>query len=170
MKIIHSMVFIVIVPLILCSSAFAEKVCPKDGESYPDSVNFCGKHGVKLTSQIKIGVLFSISGSLRNNFGMDQVKSIDNLVDEINRTGGIKGCKLKIRAFDIESNLQIAKNRARQLVQDNVVITFGHSTETDVGNTVMAIFKEANIPYVYGDRETIHRFLSKKGEILKYIK
>ncbi len=43
-----SIALIVMMAFILCPSAFAEKVCPKGGEVYPDSENFCGIHGVKL--------------------------------------------------------------------------------------------------------------------------
>jgi hypothetical protein len=48
MRIIRSVAFLVIGLIVFDSSAYAEKVCPVDGEVWPDSTQYCGKHGAKL--------------------------------------------------------------------------------------------------------------------------
>lgn len=49
------------------SSAFAEKVCPIDGEVFPDSAVYCPKHGVKLIERSASEIyVYTVDGKTEN--------------------------------------------------------------------------------------------------------
>jgi formylglycine-generating enzyme required for sulfatase activity len=51
MQVFSRLAFAAFFLLWLCSVAYAEKYCPVDGETYPDSARYCGTHGNKLDTK-----------------------------------------------------------------------------------------------------------------------
>lgn len=80
---------------------------------------------------IKIGALFAITGPA-SFLGEPERNTAQMVIDEINRTGGIKGHTLQLIAYDTQGDTTKAKQLVNKLIKnDKVVAIIGPSTTGD---------------------------------------
>jgi branched-chain amino acid transport system substrate-binding protein len=96
---------------------------------------------------IKIGALFAVTGPA-SFLGEPERNSAQMVVDEINRTGGIKGRKVELVTYDTGGDATKAVQLANKLIKnDHVSAIIGPSTTGDT-MAVIPIVERAHIPLV----------------------
>jgi len=98
-----------------------------------------------LADEIKIGAIFSATGRV-SFIGDPEKKTVEMLVERINKSGGVLGKKLNVIIYDSESNTNKAVTAANRLLKsDKVVAAIGPSLS---GNSmaVKPLFEKAGIP------------------------
>jgi len=96
---------------------------------------------------IKIGALFSVSGPAAF-LGEPERNTAQMLVDEINKSGGIKGQKLELVVVDTQGDPAKAVQGANKLIKDDkVVAIIGPSTTGDT-MAVIPVIEKAAIPMI----------------------
>lgn len=96
---------------------------------------------------IKIGGLFSITGPA-SFLGEPERNTAQMVVNKINASGGIKGRKLQLIAYDTQGDATKAVQAATRLIkQDRVVAIVGPSTTGDT-MAVIPLVEKAKIPLV----------------------
>ena len=105
---------------------------------------------------IKVGVLFSLSGSLAV-VENDSTQVTLFAIDEINKAGGIAGMKVEPVVIDAKSDIKVFSEKISQLIlQDKVVATFGGYTSASrraMAPVVMARNHLLYYPTCYEGRE-----------------
>lgn len=82
---------------------------------------------VRAEASYKIGVILSTTGKYAS-LGQDEKNAVLLLLDEINKSGGIRGNKIELITEDDESNAAKAGGLARKLItEDNVIGIIGSS-------------------------------------------
>lgn len=78
-------------------------------------------------AEIRLGGLFSSTGPT-SFLGMPEKQTLEMLVDQVNKSGGIKGEKIKLFIYDTQGDENITINSFRKLVtRDKVVAVLGPS-------------------------------------------
>lgn len=78
-------------------------------------------------AEIRLGGLFSSTGPT-SFLGMPEKQTLEMLVDEANKSGGIKGEKIKLITYDTQGDENITINSFRKLVtKDKVIAVIGPS-------------------------------------------
>jgi branched-chain amino acid transport system substrate-binding protein len=89
-----------------------------------------GSSGVTAAEEVKIGALIPLTGFV-SGFGQQQQIAVELAEEEINKSGGILGQKLKIIIYDEESKGEKSILGFRKLVtQDKVLAVIGPFTST----------------------------------------
>ena len=106
-----------------------------------------GVGGAFAAQPIKIGALFAVTGPA-SFLGEPERNTAQMLIDEINRTGGIKGRQLQLIAYDTQGDATKAVQAATRLIkEDNVVAIIGPSTTGD-SMAVIPLVEKAQIPLI----------------------
>ena len=108
--------------------------------------NNSGGNGEKALEPIKIGAIFSVSGSA-STLGKPEMDTIKMLVDQWNQNGGIDGRKIELYAYDDKSDQNEAVlNMKKVLEQDKVSVVIGGTTS---GNSLAMIplAEKAKVPF-----------------------
>ena len=80
------------------------------------------------SASVKIGAIFAITGP-NANLGMPEARTLQMLVDDANRAGGIAGRKVELILKDSQGNAEKAISYAKQLIEeDEVLVIIGPST------------------------------------------
>ena len=96
---------------------------------------------------VKIGGLFSVSGPAAF-LGEPERNTAQMVVDEINKTGGIKGRKLELVVIDTQGDPAKAVQGVNKLIKnDKVVAIIGPSTTGD-SMAVIPVVEKAGIPLI----------------------
>ncbi len=74
--------------------------------------------------KIKVGLLFPMKGGL-GGAGANRVVAAKVALQEINKAGGVLGSELELVLKDTESNPQIARKRAQELIDEGVNFIIG---------------------------------------------
>ncbi len=83
---------------------------------------------VKKGGTIKVGVLFSLTGSLAV-VETDSNQVVQFAIDKINKAGGIMGMKVEPVIIDAKSDIKVYSEKISQLIlKDRVIATFGGYT------------------------------------------
>lgn len=102
---------------------------------------------VLAASPIKIGALFSVTGPA-SFLGEPERNTAQMVVDEINKSGGIKGRMLQLVAYDTQGDATKAVQAASRLIkEDKVVAIIGPSTTGDT-MAVIPLAEKAHIPLI----------------------
>ena len=96
---------------------------------------------------IKIGALFAVTGPAAF-LGEPERNSAQMVIDEINRSGGIKGRKLELVVYDTAGDSTKAVQLATKLIKnDKVVAIIGPST-TGESMAVIPVVEKEKIPLI----------------------
>ena len=96
---------------------------------------------------IKIGALFAVTGPA-SFLGEPERNSAKMVVDEINKSGGVKGHRLELVSYDTGGDATKAVQLANRLIKDDhVVAIIGPSTTGDT-MAVIPVVEKANIPLI----------------------
>ena len=80
------------------------------------------------SNSVKIGAIFAITGP-NANLGTPEARTLQMLVDDANRAGGIAGRKVELILKDSQGNAEKAISYAKQLIEeDEVLVIVGPST------------------------------------------
>jgi len=110
---------------------------------------------------ISVGIYLSLSGD-NADFGITTKNGVELAIEEINKTGGVKGKKLKPVYKDTASKPEEAGTVARQLVsQDKVAVAIG-SVESGQSLVAAPIFQEAGVPMV--SPSSTNPLVTQKGD------
>ncbi len=100
-----------------------------------------------FTKEIKIGAILAVSGPA-SFLGDPELKTLNYLVENQNRTGGINGNPLKLIAYDSEGNPKKALTFAKRLIgRDKVSLIIGPST-TGETLAIAKTIERAKIPLI----------------------
>ncbi len=96
---------------------------------------------------IKIGAIFSVSGPA-SFLGEPERDTAQMMVDEINKTGGVKGRKLELIVYDTQGDATNAVQAVNRLIKnDKVVAIIGDST-TGNSMAVIPVVEKAQVPII----------------------
>jgi len=102
---------------------------------------------VMAAQPIKIGALFAITGPA-SFLGEPERNTAQMVVDEINKSGGIKGRILELVVYDTQGDATKAVQAATRLIkEDKVAVIIGPSTTGD-SMAVIPIVEKAQIPLI----------------------
>jgi len=108
---------------------------------------FCLSTAALAAPPIKIGALFAVTGPA-SFLGEPERNTAQMVVDEINKTGGIKGRKLELITYDTGGDATKAVQLANKLVKnDQVVAIIGPSTTGD-SMAIIPVVEKAQIPLI----------------------
>jgi len=80
------------------------------------------------SNSVKIGAIFAVTGP-NANLGMPEARTLQMMVDDANRAGGIAGRKVELILKDSQGNAEKAISYAKQLIEeDEVLVIVGPST------------------------------------------
>jgi len=94
----------------------------------------------------KVGALFASSG-FNSTLGQTQKPTVEMLVDQINKAGGINGHPLEVIIYDTKSDTATATTLANKLIEQGVVAIIG-PTSTGESMAVKTIAAQANVALV----------------------
>jgi len=125
----HSIIKIVLIPLIICLTAASPALCESGKTPY------------------KIGGIFAVTGPA-SFLGDPEQKSMEMVVEQINAAGGIDGHMLEAVIYDTEGDPSKAVMSANKLInKDNVIAIIGPSL-TPTTLAVMPVVQRAKIPFI----------------------
>jgi branched-chain amino acid transport system substrate-binding protein len=96
---------------------------------------------------IKIGALFSVSGPAAF-LGEPERNTAQMVVNEINKTGGIKGQKLELIVIDTQGDPAKAVQGANKLIKDDKVVAIIGPSTTGDSMAVIPVIEKAEIPLI----------------------
>jgi branched-chain amino acid transport system substrate-binding protein len=96
---------------------------------------------------VKIGALFSVSGPAAF-LGEPERNTAQMVVDEINKTGGIKGRKLELVVIDTQGDPAKAVQGVNKLIKDNKVVAIIGPSTTGDSMAVIPVVEKAGIPLI----------------------
>ncbi len=103
--------------------------------------------GAFAAQPIKIGALFSVTGPPAF-LGEPERNTAQMVVDEINKSGGVKGRQLQLIVYDTQGDATKAVQAANRLIkEDNVVAIIGPST-TGETMAVIPVAEREKIPMI----------------------
>jgi len=128
-----------VLPLLVCLSIIAALI------------SGCGSSADKTagsneSKSYKIGVVLDISGK-SSSLGIPERNTVEMMVDEINKNGGINGTELEVIMLDTKSNETEAALAAKKLIQQDVLAIIGASTS---GSTMAMVesAENAGVPLI----------------------
>ena len=108
---------------------------------------FLASGPVLAAPPIKVGALFSVTGP-PSFLGEPERNTAQMVVDEINKSGGIKGRKIELVVYDTQGDATKAVQAATRLIKDDKVSAIiGPSTTGDT-MAVIPIVEKAQIPMI----------------------
>jgi branched-chain amino acid transport system substrate-binding protein len=102
---------------------------------------------VMAAEPIKIGALFSVSGPAAF-LGEPERNTAQMIVNDINKTGGIKGRQLELIVIDTQGDATKAVQGANKLIKDNKVVAIIGPSTTGDSMAVIPIVEKAEIPLI----------------------
>lgn len=102
---------------------------------------------VMAAQPIKIGALFSITGPA-SFLGEPERNTAQMVVDEINKSGGIKGRMLELVVYDTQGDATKAVQAATRLIKDDKVAAIIGPSTTGDSMAVIPIVEKAQVPMV----------------------
>lgn len=110
----------------------------------------CHPENLADASQLVIGALVPITG--RSSVGgLTMQAGINLAVEKINNEGGVQGKPIQLVTYDTNSNQEIGKSRAVQLITQDCVIGIVGIYDSDVALGVKDILNQYNIPGIFVD-------------------
>jgi branched-chain amino acid transport system substrate-binding protein len=103
-------------------------------------------HAAPAAGPINIGVNLELSGP-QSDYGTAKLRSIQLIVDEINKAGGIRGQQISLEILDNKSDPTQSALNTRKLIGDGVVAILGAGTSPTVMPTIQYAEKEG-VPMV----------------------
>jgi branched-chain amino acid transport system substrate-binding protein len=104
-------------------------------------------HAATAAQPIKIGALFAVTGPA-SFLGEPEKNAAQMVVDEINKSGGIRGQQLQLIVYDTQGDATRAVQAATRLIRlDRVSAIIGPSTTGDT-MAVIPLVEKARIPLV----------------------
>jgi branched-chain amino acid transport system substrate-binding protein len=101
----------------------------------------------------RVGAIFSTSG-FNSTLGQTQRPTVDMLVDQINKAGGINGHPLEVIIYDTKSDTATAATLARKLIYDRALAIIG-PTSTGESMAVKPIANQAGVPLISCDAGSV---------------
>lgn len=95
---------------------------------------------------VRIGLHTALSGGAAQ-MGVDEKSGVDMAVEELNRTGGLKGKKVELVYYDDEGKPDTAANVAQKLVGERVVAIVGSPNSAN-NLAVGPVAESAKVPYI----------------------
>ncbi len=96
---------------------------------------------------IKIGALFSVTGPPAF-LGEPERNTAKMVVDNINKTGGIKGQKLELVVYDTAGDATKAVQMATKLIKDDKVVAIIGPSTTGESMAVIPVVEKSKIPMI----------------------
>lgn len=96
---------------------------------------------------IKIGALFSVSGPAAF-LGEPERNTAQMIVDEINKTGGVKGHQLELVVIDTQGDATKAVQGVNKLIKDDKVVAIIGPSTTGDSMAVIPVVEKAGIPLI----------------------
>lgn len=102
---------------------------------------------VFAAAPIKIGALFAVTGPAAF-LGEPERNSAKMVVDEINKSGGVKGRKLELVVYDTAGDPTKAVNLATKLIKDDKVVAIIGPSTTGETMAVIPVAEREKVPLV----------------------
>lgn len=102
---------------------------------------------VFAAAPIKIGALFAVTGPAAF-LGEPERNSAKMVIDEINRTGGVKGRKLELVSYDTAGDATKAVQLATKLIKDDKVVAIIGPSTTGETMAVIPVAEKEQIPLI----------------------
>lgn len=96
---------------------------------------------------LKIGALFSVTGP-PSFLGEPERNSVQILVDEINKSGGIKGRLLELITYDTAGDATKAVQLANRLIKDDAVVAIIGPSTTGETMAVIPVVEKEKVPLI----------------------
>jgi branched-chain amino acid transport system substrate-binding protein len=96
---------------------------------------------------IKIGGLFAVTGP-PSFLGEPERNTAQMVVDEINKSGGVKGAQLQLIAYDTQGDATKAVQLANKLIKDDKVIAIIGPSTTGETMAVIPVVEKEEIPLI----------------------
>jgi branched-chain amino acid transport system substrate-binding protein len=103
--------------------------------------------GAAAAQTIKIGGLFAVTGP-PSFLGEPERNTAQMVVDEINRSGGVKGAKLQLVAYDTQGDATKAVQLANKLIKDDKVVAIIGPSTTGETMAVIPVVEKEQIPLI----------------------
>jgi branched-chain amino acid transport system substrate-binding protein len=101
--------------------------------------------GSSTAAPIPIGALTSLTGNF-TPWGIQTRDGMQFAVNEINKSGGVRGRKLKLYVADDQSTPNAGIDGFRQLTQQNHVVAIGGLISSDVALATARLAEQAHVP------------------------
>jgi branched-chain amino acid transport system substrate-binding protein len=98
----------------------------------------------RAADEIRVGTLTPLTGA-GSPYGPGMVKAINLAVDEVNRTGGPLGAKIRLFTEDGETNPEAAVRAAKKLIEVNKVVAIVGTWSSGVTMAVLPLTIKAGI-------------------------
>jgi len=98
-------------------------------------------------AEIKLGAIFSITGPA-SYLGLPEKQTLEMLVDNINKSGGIKGEKIELIVYDDKGEDAEARKRFLRLIQNDGVIAVIGPSRTGTSMSVKELAQNMKIPLI----------------------
>jgi len=102
---------------------------------------------VFAAAPIRIGALFAVTGPAAF-LGEPERNSAQMVVDEINRTGGVKGQKLELVVYDTSGDATKAVQLATKLIKDDKVVAIIGPSTTGETMAVIPVAERGHVPLI----------------------
>jgi branched-chain amino acid transport system substrate-binding protein len=102
---------------------------------------------VFAAAPIKIGALFAVTGPAAF-LGEPERNSAKMVIDEINKSGGVKGHKLELVAYDTTGDATKAVQLATKLIKDDKVVAIIGPSTTGETMAVIPVAEKEHIPLI----------------------
>lgn len=96
---------------------------------------------------LKIGALFSVTGP-PSFLGEPERNTAQMVVDEINKSGGIKGRKLELITYDTAGDATKAVQLANKLIKDDAVVAIIGPSTTGETMAVIPVVEKEKVPLI----------------------
>lgn len=103
-------------------------------------------HAAPAAGAVNVGVNLELSGP-QSDYGTAKLRSIQLIVDEVNKAGGIHGQQINLEILDNKSDPTQSALNTRKLIGDGVVAILGAGTSPTVMPTIQYAEKEG-VPMV----------------------
>ncbi len=107
----------------------------------------CGGGSTTAKAPYVIGAIFSTSG-VSASLGVSEANTVNMIVDQINKAGGINGHNLSVIVYDDASLPDTTATLATKLIEQNQALAIIGPTTTGATTAIINISTEAKIPLV----------------------
>lgn len=102
--------------------------------------------GCRDRSPLTIGFVASLSGPNRQ-LGVDGRNAVELFVQELNRSGGVRGRPVQLVSFDLESNPALAEAATQAMLDAGVLAVVGYFTSTEAA-AALPFANEHRLPLI----------------------
>ncbi len=102
---------------------------------------------VILLAKDNKSITLALVGPLTTNCGLNMIKSVKLRISEINQAGGIQNRKIELLTFDDMNNKKLAIQKAKEAVNSDALIVFGHCYSSTTAEGIK-VYKKENMPVI----------------------